>query len=169
MLDKRRRKRVFCIYMKLIEVSVIYMDVCALERPYDDQKYYRIRMESVAVELLLSKVRQKKIVLYYSPVHENEIALDGNETRKMEVSLFLRSCARYAKSFIKDNDRLEQRGWELRKAGLGIADAFHMAYAEMLSADFITCDDNLLKKVRRCKATVWCGTPVDYCQKENVV
>jgi predicted nucleic acid-binding protein len=156
------------MYMKLIEAPAIYMDICALERPYDDQKYYRIRMETVAVELLLSKVRQKEITLYYSPVHDDEIARDSNETRRTEISLFLRSSAEYAKAFIKDNDRLEQRGRALRKAGLGIVDAFHMAYAEMLDADFITCDDSLLKKVRRCKITVWCGTPVDYCQKENV-
>jgi hypothetical protein len=43
-----------------------------------------------------------------------------------------------------------------------------VAYAEAIGSDFITCDDDLIKKARRCKIEVWYGTPVDFCQKENI-
>ena len=33
----------------------IYMDVCALSRPFDDQRYPRIRLETEAVNLILLK------------------------------------------------------------------------------------------------------------------
>ena len=58
---------------------MIYMDICALERPYDDQKYYRINLETTAVSLIISFVRRREYTLYYSPVHENKIAFDKNE------------------------------------------------------------------------------------------
>jgi len=36
----------------------IYIDVCALSRPFDEQKYMRIRLETEAINLILSKVRE---------------------------------------------------------------------------------------------------------------
>gem|GEM_PF-1482095 len=35
-------------------------------------------------------------------------------------------------------------------------------------ADFVTVDDRLLKQCRRVQATVWYGTPLAYCEKENL-
>ena len=154
--------------MKSSSKILIYMDICALERPYDDQKYYRINLETIAVNLIIAYVRQKKITLYYSPVHEDEIAFDENVLRLTEVEFFLTTCAQSAKKLTLNSERLEKRGREFRKAGLGIADAFHLAYAEELGAYFITCDDDLLKKARKCKLRVWLGTPIEFCQKENI-
>jgi hypothetical protein len=47
----------------------IYLDLCALERPYDDQSYPRIEAETAAVTLILSLVKNGAYVLLYSPVH----------------------------------------------------------------------------------------------------
>ena len=33
----------------------IYIDVCALSRPFDDQSFLRIRLETEALNLILSK------------------------------------------------------------------------------------------------------------------
>lgn len=38
--------------------KLIYMDVCALSRPFDEQDYMRIRLETEAVNLILLKVRE---------------------------------------------------------------------------------------------------------------
>jgi len=38
--------------------KLIYIDVCSLSRPFDDQDYLRIRMETDAVTLILSRARQ---------------------------------------------------------------------------------------------------------------
>lgn len=35
-------------------------------------------------------------------------------------------------------------------------------------ADFITCDDHLLRQCRRIGLQVWSGTPPSYCDKENL-
>ena len=59
--------------MKTMETEFIYLDVCALCRPFDDQRYVRIRLESEAVQLILETVRFKHIRLAVSPVHHKEI------------------------------------------------------------------------------------------------
>jgi hypothetical protein len=52
----------------------VYVDVCALCRPFDDQTHLRIRLESDAVLLILNHVRAAHIALVVSPVHQIEIA-----------------------------------------------------------------------------------------------
>ena len=51
----------------------IYLDVCSLCRPFDDQAYLRIRMETGAVSLILIEVREGHCKMYVSPVHFKEI------------------------------------------------------------------------------------------------
>ena len=43
--------------------KTIYIDVCALCRPFDEQEYMRIRLETEAVNLILSKVRDGNYML----------------------------------------------------------------------------------------------------------
>lgn len=52
--------------------------------------------------------------------------------------------------------------------GAGIADAAHLAFAEASEADFVTCDDRLLRICRKVRATVWYGTPTEFCCKEDL-
>ena len=42
-------------------VKSVYLDVCALCRPFDDQSYLRIKMETEAVNLILAKVKKVSI------------------------------------------------------------------------------------------------------------
>lgn len=44
----------------------IYLDVCALCRPFDDQTQIRIRLETGAVQLILSHVRSGDLALITS-------------------------------------------------------------------------------------------------------
>ena len=43
--------------------TLIYLDVCVLSRPFDDQQQLRIRLETDAVNLILSQVRQGRYTL----------------------------------------------------------------------------------------------------------
>jgi hypothetical protein len=53
--------------------KLIYLDVSALSRPFDDQDFMRIRLETEAVNLILSKVREGGLRLLVSSVHWKEI------------------------------------------------------------------------------------------------
>lgn len=52
--------------------------------------------------------------------------------------------------------------------GIGIADAAHLAFSEQAMADFISVDDQLLKKSSRLSLPIWIGSPLVYCEKENL-
>jgi hypothetical protein len=66
----------------------IYLDVCALCRPFDDQQQVRIRLETSAIELILAHVRQEKMALIVSSVHRLEIkAITDLEERKQLLLL----------------------------------------------------------------------------------
>ena len=60
------------------------------------------------------------------------------------------------------------RAEDLARRGFGIADAAHIAYAEAGGADFITCDDKLLKKCSKTDLSIWNGDPLQFCSKENL-
>lgn len=58
----------------------IYVDVCTLCRPYDDQNLMRIRLETDAWYLILQHIQEERYFLIASPVHlrEVEAIADGN-------------------------------------------------------------------------------------------
>jgi hypothetical protein len=52
----------------------IYLDVCALCRPFDDQAQIRIRLETEAVQLILSYVKSGDLDLVISPCMTSRLA-----------------------------------------------------------------------------------------------
>lgn len=48
----------------------IYLDVCALSRPFDDQTFLRIRLETEAVNLILSKIKGGEYRRVYGENHK---------------------------------------------------------------------------------------------------
>lgn len=56
----------------------------------------------------------------------------------------------------------------LSELHMGAADAAHVAFAEFAKADFVTVDDRLLKLCRRLDIGVWHGTPLAFCDKEDL-
>ena len=65
-------------------------------------------------------------------------------------------------------DKTRKRAEELVKSGFGVADAAHVAFAELAVAQFISCDDALVKKCLNHNIRVWCGNPVAFCEKEGL-
>jgi predicted nucleic acid-binding protein len=143
----------------------VYLDVCALGRPFDDQRQARIRLETSAVDLILSHVRQGKITLVVSSVHDEEIKADPDINRQKHLIALL---SRLGVQLSIDSIAARSRAGDLVKGGLGIADAAHISVAEQLKAEFITVDDRLIKRYNRSGPIVWCGSPLDYCSKENL-
>lgn len=143
----------------------VYLDVCALCRPFDDQRQVRIRLETIAVELILAHVRQGEIELIVSPAHQIEIVAIDEAEERQQLLLLLKQ---FGISFQFDLPVVRKRAEELAALGIGVADAAHLAFAEAAQAEFITVDDRLLKRCHRLKPAVWYGTPLAYCEKENL-
>ena len=143
----------------------VYLDVCTLCRPFDDQSYLRIRFEIEAVNLIFSKIRSGLFRLMVSPVHYREIADISELKERIELESILNNIGRSIES---DLSSTKKRTEELISFSFGVADAAHIAFAEQAGASFITCDDKLIKKCLKCDISVWVGSPITFCEKENL-
>jgi hypothetical protein len=143
----------------------VYMDVCALSRPFDDQGFLRIKLETEAVNLILSKAKEGRFRLLVSPAHDLEIRAIDDAVERIELQTVLYEMGERAKG---DKSRIRARAEELVHLGFGVADAAHVAFAESSGAEFITCDDKLIKRCRMHEIGIWCGNPVAFCEKEEL-
>ena len=112
--------------------------MCALCRPYDNQTFTRIHLETVALELILSAVEKERFQLQWSPVHYQEISATANDSEREELLLLMEKTKT---SLGIDQKQARKRAETFVSHGVGVANAAHVAYAESMKADFITCDD----------------------------
>jgi len=143
----------------------IYLDVCSLSRPFDDQNIMRIRLETEAVNLILLKVKEGRFKLLVSFAHFREIEVIPDPVERIELQTVLNKLG---EPIIGNKLKIRARAEELVQLGFGIADAAHVAFAEYSGAQFISCDDKLVKKCLVNKIKVWCGNPVLFCEKEGL-
>ncbi len=147
----------------------IYLDVCTLCRPYDDQTYSRIHLKTAAVQLILSEAENKRYQLICSPVHIKEIGATTVEIERVELLYLIEKTYNSINSVKIDKNTTRKQAEYLTTLGFGIADAAHFAYAEAFQAELITCDDKFAKKSKLIKTANWVGNPVAFCEKEELL
>ena len=143
----------------------VYLDVCVLNRPLDDQDQMRIRLETDAVHLILGHVRAGDLELAVSPAHHVEVAANPNIARREHVQLLLKELGT---DQIVDLTQARARARSFMANGIKTADAAHVALAEQAKCDFVTVDDRLLRRLDHAGTEIWFGTPMAYCDKENL-
>jgi len=124
----------------------IYLDVCCLNRPFDDQKQERIRLEAEAVLLILERCQKGQWELVGSEAIWFEITQIPDEERRQKVL----ALAKLKKEMVVINQEIVNRAIFLEKNSVPAMDAIHLACAESAEVDvFLTTDDLLLKKAKR--------------------
>ncbi len=123
----------------------IYLDVCCLNRPFDDQENERIHFETEAIRFILKHIRLDDFIWVGSSVINLEINKTPDIEKRDNVLAFTDSMTE--KIFVTDNE--VERAKELEGIGFGAMDALHLACAEKLKVDvFLTVDDKMEKKVK---------------------
>jgi predicted nucleic acid-binding protein len=144
-------------------MKTLYLDVCALCRPFDDQNQLRIRLETDAVFLILRRIETGLYRAVVSPVHHSEIRAIRETSERLEIKSLLEHLDNSCEcNLIKARHRTEG----LIDMGFGIADAAHVAFAEQLAEVFITCDDKLLKRCRQTSLHIVAASPLEFIAKE---
>jgi hypothetical protein len=129
---------------------LVYLDICCLKRPFDDQSQTRIRLETEAVLALLHRTG-RQIVFFHAAAQDLENDQNPMPSRAARVRLLLESVPLAA----LPDDILEARTAELMTLGFKSFDAFHLASAEAgLVEVFATCDDRLLALANRHAASL---------------
>jgi predicted nucleic acid-binding protein len=120
----------------------VYLDVCCLNRPFDDQTQDRIRIESESVLTILSHCLSRKWQMVGSEVVDIEIFMIPDSERRHKVSIL----STISQLKITIDEKTENRAVELENLGFKPFDALHIASAERGRADvLLTTDDGLLR------------------------
>lgn len=131
---------------EVAHTPLVYLDVCCLQRPFDDQRQARIRLEAEAVKLILGRIEEASLGWLTSEVIDYEIAQNPNAEQRWKVSLLARNAM--AKTTVGANETT--RATELEALGFSGYDALHLACAESGGSEiFLTTDDKLLKRAAR--------------------
>jgi len=121
----------------------IYLDMCALKRPFDDQSNARIALETTAVLSILKSVAEGRAEAVRSIAHQAENSRNPDERRSRAVSMWLETL----NPLEETSPVVSSRTSVLHESGLGPIDAFHLAWAEHLKADvLVTTDDDFRAK-----------------------
>lgn len=124
----------------------IFLDVCCLNRPFDDRSQTRIALEAQAVLEILNHCQTGTHKLMTSSSLEAEIAQTPNPERQTNVMTLLA----IAKIKVLHSPALETRIHEIQQIGFTPYDAAHIASAEKGKADiFLSTDDRLVKKAQK--------------------
>lgn len=119
----------------------IYLDVCCLNRPFDDLTQDRVRLESEAVLTILNRVQAEDWILMSSEAINIEISKIPDDDKRQKV----RILSSLLHSHIAIDNKIERRAIELERLGFRPFDALHLACAERGNADvLLTTDDKLL-------------------------
>ena len=123
----------------------VYLDICAIQRPFDDQSQPRVRAEAEAVLSLLDLRKAGSVSLVTSGAHIVEIAKCPFPDRRAHVEDVMAVSDVYASG----GPAVFQRAQAYQTRGVKRLDAIHLASAVEAGADFFcTTDDRLLKRGR---------------------
>jgi predicted nucleic acid-binding protein len=119
----------------------IYLDLCCLKRPFDDQRRERIRREAEAVAAIIVLAERGAVTTVRSPALVVENEASPREDRRLATALWINGAHVEA----AHTGQVADRARELHALGFGVLDGLHVAFAEAAGARFlVTCDDRLL-------------------------
>jgi predicted nucleic acid-binding protein len=128
-----------------VVADIVYLDICALKRPFDDATADRVRREAEAVAAILDAVSAGSLSAARSPAHDFENDRNPREDRRLATALWLDSAI----VRVGVTARVVARSRELVADGFAPLDAMHLACAEHAGARwFVTTDDRLLTKAQ---------------------
>jgi predicted nucleic acid-binding protein len=121
----------------------VYLDNCCFNRPYDDQSYLTIRLESEAKFFVQREILQGTFALVWSYMMDFENSQNPYDERRKAIAKW-KSVAKADIGFSED---VNEAGRQFMKKGLKNKDALHLACALKGSCDyFLTTDKDVLNK-----------------------
>lgn len=142
----------------------IYMDVCCLCRPFDDQTMGRIRLEVTAVQEIIRRCATQEFTMITSEAITDELSKIPDINKRLRVE----KITSLAKEHILIDEGIISRMHELIAMGGDAMDSLHIACAERADAVFLTTDDDLITffKLHQ-NIQVHIENPVTWLKEEN--
>jgi PIN domain len=127
-------------------MRTFYLDLCCLNRPFDDQHQPCVRLEAEAVLGLIQLARLGELGWIGSDVLDLESSRNPDADKRGKVEVLLSA----ANSTVTAGAHERERGRELQALGFTAFDALHIACAERAAVDILlTTDDRLWRRAQR--------------------
>ncbi len=140
----------------------MYLDNNVYNRPFDNQRVPRNRVEAQVVLELLEKVEAGEIALVSSFVLDLEHYLSPLPERRERVGALIA----LAREQVHADPAILQRAKALESIGFAGRDALHLAAAERARVDyFVTSDDKLIARARRIELFVRVVSPLELLEE----
>lgn len=124
----------------------IYLDMCCLQRPMDDQTHLHIHMEAEAILCVLAWCEAGNAELLGSVALNYEADHNPHPVRKA----FAQETLLKTNLIIEASDSVEQRARVYCAHGIKVLDALHLACAVEAQANyFCTCDDRFFRRAKQ--------------------
>lgn len=121
----------------------IYLDNCCFNRPFDDQKQLRIKLETEAKLKIQEDIRSGSHQLVWSYILDYENSRNPFRERREQIKRW-RS---YSKADIEEDEKVIDIATRVNQHGIKKMDSLHIACAITAEADyFLTTDDEILKR-----------------------
>ena len=121
----------------------LYLDNCCFNRPFDNQKQLKIKLETEAKLFIQHEILVGKYELVWSYILEFE----NNQNPYKDRREAIQDWKNLANTLCVENDKIIEFAETLFKKGIKVKDALHIACAVDSNADFfITTDKGLTNK-----------------------
>jgi len=142
----------------MLEIRV-YLDNCAYNRPFDDQRNIIIHLETEAKLIIQQMIKDNEITLIWSDVLDYENNDNPFEERREKIS----EWETLASGKVMMSDAVIEMAREYMNIGLRQKDAAHIACAVYGKSDyFITVDRKILNKPVRNIIVI---DPIDFLRR----
>lgn len=123
----------------------IYLDNCCYNRPYDNQSYLSISVETQAKLYVQELIKAGQLDMVNSYMLEFENQQNPYEMRRQNISRFLKQYEAVYVSVAKE-DEVIAKAKQIMQTGVKYKDACHVACALIAGCDYLlTTDRRLLK------------------------
>ena len=123
----------------------LYLDLCALKRPFDAIVNDRVQLEALAVASLLGSFQRGEIRIVSSTALELENSRNPDVARRDAVAEILSQL----EFKMPTQARLAEEAQRVAGLGMHALDALHVASAIQAQCQiFVTCDDGILRLTR---------------------
>ena len=124
----------------------LYLDMCCLQRPMDDQTHLRIHLEAEAILGILAWCESGNAELLNSVALSYEVDHNPYPARKA----FVLQTLLKSRLVIQAGDSVERRARHYINNGINVLDALHLACAVDAQATyFCTCDDRFYRRAKQ--------------------
>ncbi len=141
----------------------VYLDMCVYNRPFDDQSDLRVKLETVACQIIFDRLQKGEVYLVWSFMLEFENELNPFTERKNEIVLL----SRLAGHIVEPHRDIMTKAEEVEKGGIKGHDAVHLACGLFSNCHyFVTCDDRVIRRSASLDLGMVVCSPLEFIRME---